>query len=628
MQAIIPWDGANNFFVEYNSYLCTTKKMASAIIRYLIFYLAFVVVFILQKPLFMCFYAVSVDGISVADWWTVVWHGLTMDLAMAGYCSVIPGLLLIASVWVRQHRWPESALWVYMLVMAIVIAIITVLDLILYGYWGFRLDMTPIFYFSTSPSAALASVGIWEIIGGILAVGVVLFLAWLVFSYPLKFKGMVRSRRVMTTVALALMTGLLFIPIRGGVTVSTMNLSRAYFSDTTLLNHAAINPMFSLMYSALHQGDFDSQYRYMDDEELTRQLTELNGDKSSKSINGKVEGIEDVYLIILESFSAHLMPSLGGEPIAMRLDSIAREGVLYTNFYANSFRTDRAIPSILSGFPASPSLSIMKYVEKAEHLPSITRSLKDNGFNTTYYYGGDANFTNMLAYLVSQGFDRVVSDKDFPLSKRLSKWGAHDGEVFEKAINELPSQKSPKFTVIQTSSSHEPFDVPSTLRGFEAGTRQNAFAYADSCMGAFVNVLKKSPRWKKTLIVIVPDHWGGYPQHLNEPLQRHHVPLVMTGGALKDATRHNETPGSQIDIAATLLAMLGLPHGEFEFSKDLNDNKIPHYGVFTEKEIIGLVKPTQRVVYNIERVTANDNDSLTRQAQAFLQHLHYVLSKL
>ena len=71
-------------------------------------------------------------------------------------------------------------------------------------------------------------------------------------------------------------------------------------------------------------------------------------------------------MIIAESFSAHLMPSLGGEPIAVRLDSIAQSGMLFTNFYASSFRTDRGIPAILSGFPAQPNTSLMKYVEKAE----------------------------------------------------------------------------------------------------------------------------------------------------------------------------------------------------------------------------------------------------------------------
>ena len=63
---------------------------------------------------------------------------------------------------------------------------------------------------------------------------------------------------------LLLLTGLLFIPIRGGFTVSTMNTGKVYFSTDQRLNHAAINPAFSLMESLSKQKDFGSQYRFME----------------------------------------------------------------------------------------------------------------------------------------------------------------------------------------------------------------------------------------------------------------------------------------------------------------------------------------------------------------------------
>ena len=51
-----------------------------------------------------------------------------------------------------------------------------------------------------------------------------------------------------------------------------------------------------------------------------------------------------------ESFEATYA---GGEAnVAVSLDSLANEGVLFTNFYANSFRTDRGLIAVLSGYPA------------------------------------------------------------------------------------------------------------------------------------------------------------------------------------------------------------------------------------------------------------------------------------
>lgn len=123
----------------------------------------------------------------------------------------------------------------------------------------------------------------------------------------------------------------------------------------------------------------------------------------------------DVLFVILESFSSRLMTALGGEPnIAVHLDSLSKEGVLFTNFYANSFRTDRGLVAILSGYPAQPTTSIMKYPRKTQSIPAIAGSLRKAGYGTKYYYGGDADFTNMRSYLMSSGFEDIVSDQDFP----------------------------------------------------------------------------------------------------------------------------------------------------------------------------------------------------------------------
>lgn len=263
------------------------------------------------------------------------------------------------------------------------------------------------------------------------------------------------------------------------------------------------------------------------------------------------------------------MTALGGEPnIAIHLDSLSKEGVLFTNFYANSFRTDRGLVAILSGYPAQPTTSIMKYPRKTQSIPAIAGSLRKAGYGTKYYYGGDADFTNMRSYLMSSGFEDIVSDQDFPVTERLSKWGAHDHLVFNRLLEDLKTEaaegtaeeKTPYFRVLQTSSSHEPFEVP--FRRLE-NDRLNAFAYTDSCAGDFVRQFRELPQWKNTVIVFVPDHLGAYPEHIdNLSVERYRIPLLMVGGAIREP-RRIDVYGSQHDIAATLLAQLALPHEEF-----------------------------------------------------------------
>lgn len=566
----------------------------------------------LQRIAFLAIYQHIIHATTL-EWLQVLRHGLPMDNTVAGYLSVIPALAIIASIWMNYKpiRIFEKG---YYLTIALILGFTTVLDITLYGYWGFRLDTTPLFYFRTSPGAALASAEWWQYPVAVIAVGGITFLLYKALTLSTKRLAPPYIERTATTVVLALLTGLLFIPIRGGVTVSTMNPSRAYFSPRRELNHAAVNPQFSLLYSALHQEDFQRQFHYADDKEIAKTVnllekeTKGQADSLSKSHPArdylKAEK-PHIYIIIMESFSSHLMKSLGGEAIATGLDSIAGEGLLFSNIYASSFRTDRSLPAILSGFPAQPSTSIMKYMDKTEALPSIARTLIDNGYKATYYYGGDINFTNMNAYLVHSGFGKIISDKDFPLSQKASKWGAHDHLLFARALADAKSElkgggTTPGFTVIQTSSSHEPFEVPYQSK-FLPNKRLNAFAYTDHCITEFIVELKKLPEWDRTLIVMVPDHYGVWPENLEDPLARHRVPLIMTGGALQRIPSRVETIGTQTDIAATLLAMVDIrPNQPFPFSHNLLEAGRKGYAVFSDSGLGTIVTAGDTTVYDFD----------------------------
>lgn len=239
--------------------------MKKRVIRFLLTYLLFVLLFAVQRPVFIAYYHNLYENIGIGDIFAVMWHGLPLDLSLAGYLTAIPGLLLIASAWTSSRilQWIGKG---YLMLVSLLMAAVFMVDLCLYGFWGFRLDATPVFYFFTSPADALASVDTWFVVAGMFFLLLYAALLYFILSKSLLGKpGKLPSvsRRISVSAVMLLLTGLLFIPIRGSVTTSTMNLSVAYFSQNQRLNHAAVNPMFSFMYSALHQTDFDKQYRYM-----------------------------------------------------------------------------------------------------------------------------------------------------------------------------------------------------------------------------------------------------------------------------------------------------------------------------------------------------------------------------
>ncbi|OJU44259.1 MAG: hypothetical protein BGN96_01730 [Bacteroidales bacterium 45-6] len=224
------------------------------------------------------------------------------------------------------------------------------------------------------------------------------------------------------------------------------------------------------------------------------------------------------------------------------------------------------------------------------------------------------------------GIDKIVSDKDFPVSQRLSKWGVHDHLVFERALGDIRNRqyREPFLRVIQTSSSHEPFDVPfKRLKD----PYLNSVAYTDSCIGQFIHHLKETDAWKNTVVILVPDHAAHFPQEIKDDSpDRYKIPLIMTGGAIRQPQRIS-TYASQIDIAATLLYQLGIPSKEFAFSKNILNPRSPHFGYFTFPNLFGFITPGAQVVYNCDAgktVLANGTDAPQNleRGKALLQKLY------
>lgn len=624
-------------------------------------YATFVVLFVLQKPLFLFLEKGSatqpVDNI-FTELPAVIWHGLPLDLSMAGYLSVIPGFLSIAVVWLKRDL-VKPIMNIYFIIASLFITCSFLLNASLYPYWKYPLDSTPLFYFFTSPADAIASVSIWQVILSIVILIVLTIGVW----FTLRMRGEKRQQysryaygyggfgsgkrnrfddfdrhRGRTSIILLLLTGLLFLPIRGGITVSTMNTGQAYYSQNAYLNHSAVNPLFSLLESITHQEDFASQYRFMKDKEAAKifvTMTSTSDENTYPLLNEATfkKGTPDILIVIMESFASDIMPSMGSyKDVAVCLDSIAQQSILFTRFYANSFRTDRGMVSILSGYPAQTTTSIMRYPRKTSQLPSIARNLaKYKNYKTTYYYGGDADFCNMRSYLVSQGYQHIISDANFPIEDKLSKWGVPDHILAAKMMEDIKAQqneKRPMLRILQTSSSHEPFEVPyHRLKD----KRLNAFAYTDSVMGAIVREYRKLPRWKNTLIVFVPDHVGGYKENLNDhDRSRYQIPLILAGGAISRPMKVGII-GSQHDIAATLLGQLGVEHREFTFSKNMMSDATPKFAFFAVNDAFGIVSEENSLIYDnrAKRIVYDKGEKgfNLKRGQAYLQKLYDDLAK-
>ena len=87
---------------------------------------------------------------------------------------------------------------------------------------------------------------------------------------------------------------------------------------------------------------------------------------------------------------------------------------------------------------------------------------------------------------MSANFDRIIDKRDFSKDQMNSKWGAHDGYLFEKALKDMGTLKEPFMSTILTLSSHEPFEVPinTPYNGKDLPSQfKKAAYYTDQCVG-------------------------------------------------------------------------------------------------------------------------------------------------
>ncbi len=532
-----------------------------------LFFVTVVCIFMGQKPFFMFYNDAVGRGIVLADYFRVMKHGLSLDAATAGYLSSVPLLVLLVSVWFK--RFPlRVVLTGYYVLVGLLVAVIFVSDMALYPFWNFKLDAS-IFLYMDSPKNALASVSTGFILVRFV---VVLLLAgvivWLLRAVTPKLLSGVR-RKLIGTLELLLLGGILFIVIRGGFTESTTNIGQAYFCENEFLNHSAVNPAFSLISSVSKTRSYEKECDFFPEQERARLFDGLYPPFSGRNHVGLLKTTRpDVLIILLEGFGATMVESLGGVPdVSPNIDRLSKEGIFFTNCYANSFRTDRGVICALSGYPSFPDVSVMKMPSKSRTLPSIARKLWENGYSTEFLYGGDINFTNMKSYLLGSGYQQVTADTDFPLDKRKNAWGVNDDVTFDYLYEKLCSfDKSPWHVGFLTLSSHEPFEVP-YARLQEKKT--NAFAFTDECFGHFVDRIKELPMWNNLLIVCLPDHGYFYPEEGNSHAPRiHHIPMLWLGGAIKEPMVIDKLM-NQSDLAATLLGQMGIDCRDFSFSRNV-----------------------------------------------------------
>ena len=572
--------------------------------RYFLFWLLY---FAVDRFIFMFIFHIKLRNIPLSQKFAAYYHALRLDLSTTAYLTIIP--LLVYTFWYFTNREKVNFNWTthYNVVLIVLFSIISVINFNIYREWGSKVNSRAIEFAILTPGESLASSASSPIFLTLLVLSVLLAV-----GFYLNFVLIKRQIIFATTpiglkfiIIIAVLIGN-FLLIRGGAGKAPNTQSMAYFSNHQILNHAALNTEWNLMSSILASNKSKKNlYQYFDQTEADSNVSNLFKVEKDTTVSILKTSKPNVVIFILESFTADLIKSLDGENgITPNLDSLAKKGILFSQIYATGNRTDKGLIGSLTGFPTLAVGSIVKWPEKMQKIPAISQKLHENGYHTSFYYGGKSEFDNYKAFVLGHQYKKLIDRKSFD-EKDASAWGAYDGPVFNRQLKDVAKTKQPFFSTILTLTNHEPYELPVKHKFGNADNSQKfkstAF-YTDSCIGSYLNEARKQAWYKNTLFVFIADHGHPLPKNkyeIYEP-QRYHIPLIFYGDVIKEEFRGKvyDKTGSQNDLSATLLSQLNINAKDFKWSKNLLNPYAKHFAYFSWDDGFGFVENRHTVTFD------------------------------
>ena len=379
-------------------------------------------------------------------------------------------------------------------------------------------------------------------------------------------------------VILPFVLSLLVLGARSSLGHRPFNASSVAFSNDQLLNELPLNSSYTVLnavYALKDEGDPSQLYDNMPDEEVLRRAIAMSLIDPENFIDPEIPTMhtigsksdpvmqpnkKNLVIILEESMGARFIGRLGGLPVSPEIDKLADEGIWFENLYATGIRSARGIEAVVTGFPPSASRSVLKLGLAQQGFYTMAQTFKEQDYRSYFIYGGESHFDNMRGFLLNNGFDITIDEKDYKEWKFKGSWGVSDEDVFDKAHEIFEQEDEPFFALIFSSSFHSPFEFPDNrieLYEKEKQTRLNAVKYADYAVGHFFRKAKQSSYWDNTVFLIVADHDERPRGSSLVPVSSYHIPGLILGSGIEPVVY--KKIASQIDLIPTLFNLMEVP---------------------------------------------------------------------
>jgi phosphoglycerol transferase MdoB-like AlkP superfamily enzyme len=581
-------------------------KIIFSLIRQFVFWMLF---FAFARLIFLIYYLkiITKNQMALGEVLAGFWHALRLDAVTASYIIIIPFFLLLFQS-LYSPKWFNWVNKIYTFIILIIYSLITTAEIGIYEEWKTKLPAKALLYLYNPDEIYNSSqTGVFLLLLIILIVQV---FAGFYFFRRFFYSDIVRVKRnlVFSILFLLITPWFILLGLRGGIQQIPIVQSNSYYSEHHFLNVAATNSGYNLLHSWYENKKYLDKNPYISfNEEKARQIVnELHAVEKDTTISILKTKRPNIVLFTMESWSADLIETLGGLPgITPQFKKLEDDGILFTNFWANGTRSEQGMASIFSSFPAHPVTSITIQPDKYAQLPSLIQVLKDAGYFTSFYFGGQLIYGNIKGYIYYNGFDRITEVYDFPDTIPQGKLGIHDEYVLNRQISEVSKDPEPFLSAVFSSSTHSPYDMPMKIKDFLPDNLENLYLnsawYADSCIGDYISRAKTKDWYDNTLFIVMADHSRSTYRHWDYHSPPYHKTfLLFYGDVIKEEFRGKqvERVGAQVDLVATLLSQMELDASSFKWSKDLLNPTSERFAAIAFEEGIGWIRPEGYYFYD------------------------------
>lgn len=353
----------------------------------------------------------------------------------------------------------------------------------------------------------------------------------------------------------------------------------------------------------------------------TRRLLATPGavwDKDPTSIQRRIPGDttkprKNIILLLEESFGSEFWGALNGkkgqpDSVTPHLDRLVDEGVLFTNLFADGNRTIRGIEGVIASFPPVPGDSIVakNLTQGCETLASV---LQRDGYHTRFIYPGRGIFDGLGRFSLNNGFASFTEQKDFSNPVFTNVWGHCNEDLYDRVLEEARQDHvagRPFFITALSVSNHQPFTYPEGRISEPSyrRSRRHAVKYVDFALGRFFNQVKQEPFWKDTLFIVIADHGARVYGSETLPIRSYQIPFLILGPASELEPARKDVLGCQLDVAPTLLGLIGRPYDSLFFGRDLllEGMPEPRRAVLHHNRSVGIYRDGRLVALSLNRL--------------------------